>query len=820
LREDSLAYHHRILRRTVAALLLVLAAMATAPAADAALPFEPPEQSVELIVEVAPAPAARAGWGRPDSTARVSAAIAAVRRAQAAVERQLHLRIPSAEVTWRYELVLAGLAVVVPAGAVAELEHVPGVVRVYPTVRYHPLLDTTPEVIGAPELWGPGLENAGQGMRIGIIDDGIDQSHQFFSPAGLTPPPGFPKGDPAYTSAKVIVARAFPPPDAGWRNAGKPFDPVNSFHGTHVAGIAAGVHGTPAGQGIELSGVAPRAFLGNYKALTVPTESGFGLNGNSPELVAAIEAAVADGMDVINLSLGEPEVEPSRDAVAQALDNAAAAGVVPVVAAGNDFDLLGRGSVGSPGTASRAITVAAVDDAAVLADFSSSGPTPFDLAMKPDVAAPGVDVLSAQPDGRFDYLSGTSMATPHVAGAAALLLELHPDWSVEQLKSALVSTGRSVRLAEDDPDDAETTRSGGGLIDLPEAADPDVFTSPQGLAFGLLDVNGGAVTTSATVELFDAGGGAGSWSASLELDGASGEITVPSSVTVPGQLLVSVSIPAGADEGERTGFVLLERSGELRRIPFWYRVTRPRLAAATVTTLPGQGTYSGDTAGLPAAVSRYRYPDAPAIASSTLAGPEQVFQITVTEPVANLGVAVVGSARHVSVEPRILRAADENRLAGAAALPYVGNPYLTTFLRRTTAAAVLLPAPGTYSIVFDTPGVPQAGTFRFRVWIDDRTPPTVRLLGRRTDDGRLRARVADVGAGVDPRSIVYRVDGGRWRRGRLASSVATLDVSFADAGNHRLTLRVGDRQEVKNNENVPGVLPNTRELRTTFTVAG
>src|SRR3990172_9221804 len=101
-------------------------------------------------------------------------------------------------------------------------------------------------------------------------------------------PPGFPKGQVTYTTAKVIVARAFPPHGATWRHASKPFDPEQSGHATPVAGLA----------------------------------------GNAPELVAAIEAAVADGMDVINLSLGEPEIEPARDVVALALDAAAAAGGV------------------------------------------------------------------------------------------------------------------------------------------------------------------------------------------------------------------------------------------------------------------------------------------------------------------------------------------------------------------------------------------------------------------------------------------------------------------------------------------------------------
>ena len=132
--------------------------------------------------------------------------------------------------------------------------------------------------------------------------------------------------------------------------------------------------------------------------LTIPT-SDFGLDGNSPEIAKGIEEAVKDGMDVINLSLGEPEVEPARDLVVQAINHAADAGVVPVVAAGNDFAQAGKGSVGSPGTAAKAITVAASTEgdngpADVIAGFSSSGPSPISLQLKPDVTAPGVAILA------------------------------------------------------------------------------------------------------------------------------------------------------------------------------------------------------------------------------------------------------------------------------------------------------------------------------------------------------------------------------------------------------------------------------------------
>ena len=306
------------------------------------------------------------------------------------------------------------------------------------------------EVASAARTWQTGLPNRGDGVKIGIIDDGVDQSHPYFSPTGYTMPAGFPRGQASYTTAKVIVARAFPPPGATWKYAGRPFDPLQSEHATHVAGIAAGNAGTTATGGAKVSGIAPRAYIGNYKALTVPTDADVGLDGNAPEIVAAIEAAVADGMDVINLSIGEPEVEPSRDMVALALDAAAEAGVVPVVAAGNDFDEFGRGSLSSPGTSDRAITVAAVtapggEGGPELASFSASGPTPLSLRLKPDISAPGVSILSSVPGSRWESMSGTSMATPQIAGAAALLRERHPDWSVAGLKAALIGSGRPGR---------------------------------------------------------------------------------------------------------------------------------------------------------------------------------------------------------------------------------------------------------------------------------------------------------------------------------------------------------------------------------------
>ena len=368
--------------------------------------------------------------------------------AQRTVQERLEAAVPDASVRWRYRIVANGLAVVLPSSEVGRLAGVPGVRTVYPSVRYHPSLDRAPPQIGAPQLWGPNLTGStGEGLKIGVIDTGVDASHPFFDPSSYAMPAGFPKGQPAFTTAKVIVARAFPPPGATWRGAGVPFHGDESDHGTHVAGIAAGNANTIADTGgsgrIRVSGIAPGAYIGNYNALTVPSE--FGLNGNSPELVAAIEAAVADGMDVINLSLSEAEIEPSRDLVALALDRAARAGVVPVVAGGNSFDELGRGSVNSPASSALAISVGAVSTtrggpANTITSFSSAGPTPLSLRLKPDVLAPGANILSSVPGG-WELLSGTSMASPVVAGAAALLRERHRDWSVAQLKSALMLDG-------------------------------------------------------------------------------------------------------------------------------------------------------------------------------------------------------------------------------------------------------------------------------------------------------------------------------------------------------------------------------------------
>jgi subtilisin family serine protease len=741
------------------------------------------------------------------------------RRVESRIERQ----IPGARVRRRYGIVLNALAVVVPSRRLERLDAVRGIAAVYPSTTYARSLTQSPGAIKAPVLWGADLGTSGRGVKIAILDDGVDHRHPFFSPAGLQPPAGFPKGNTSYTSGKVIVAKAFPPRSSGWRNATAPFDSVYSEHGTHVAGIAAGDHATRAGTG-RLSGVAPQAFIGNYKVLTVPT-AGFGLNGNSPEIVAGIEAAVRDGMDVINLSLGQPEIEPRRDIVARALDGAADAGVIPVVAAGNDFSELGRGSIASPATAAKAITVAAVAPgpgaAWHVAEFSSAGPAPLSLRLKPDVSAPGVGILSSVPAERFAAFSGTSMSSPHVAGAAALLRQRHPTWTVAQIKSALVLTGTPVRGSETRPSEATVVRQGGGLIDLARADNPLLFATPAGASFGHL--RRGTARSQAVV-LEDAGGGAGVWSVAIDRDQNQPGVVVatPTTAAVPGTLAIEVRAARAAPERELSGYIVLTRGAEQRRIPYWLRTVAPRLDRHRRLPLVRTGTYGGNTRGRRALVTYYRYPDDPrgVGVNRILRGPELVFRVRLRRPAANFGVAVLSRAQGVRIEPRVVAAGDENRLQGSVALPLNVNPYTRRFQQFSPTAGALRPAAGLYDVVFDSPRRSGAGRFTFRFWVDDTVPPRLSLSSRTVaSGGRISIAARDAGSGIDPRSILARVDGQviRARYLRRAGSIVVPAAGLA-RGRHRLDLLVSDHQETKNMENALRILPNTSHLRAAFVV--
>ncbi|MFJ5729589.1 S8 family serine peptidase [Streptomyces paradoxus] len=309
-------------------------------------------------------------------------------------------------------------------------------------------LDKSVPQIGTPKAWAAGYD--GKGTKIAVLDTGVDATHDDL------------KGQVA--GAKNFTTS----PDAT--------DKVG--HGTHVASIAAG---TGKKSGGKYKGVAPGAKILNGKVLD---DGGF---GSDSEILAGMEWAVAEGADVINMSLGggdTPAIDPLEAAVNKLSDEK---GVLFAIAAGNEGDF-GEQTVGSPGSAAAALTVGAVDDKDKLADFSSRGPG-MDGALKPDVTAPGVDITAASAPGNqiaqevgekpagYMTISGTSMATPHVAGAAAILKQQHPEWKYAELKGALTGSTKGGKYTP--------FEQGSGRIQVDKAIKQSVIAEPVSVSFGV-----------------------------------------------------------------------------------------------------------------------------------------------------------------------------------------------------------------------------------------------------------------------------------------------------------------------------------------------
>jgi minor extracellular serine protease Vpr len=277
----------------------------------------------------------------------------------------LRANAPGAKVTGEYDVSLNAVAVQLNGTPLATIAAAPMVQSAEYNALYHPTLSESYKIINASGAWtaAGGRATAGAGIKIGDIDTGIDNTHPFFDPTGFSYPPGFPKCDAAdsashhedqdcnYVSEKVIVAKVF-----FNKNHQQGLDAqAIQDHGTHTAGIAAGVTGKTAvvnGVSIDdMSGIAPGAWLGNYNVFP-----GGVLDARSEDILNAVDAAVEDGMDVLNLSLGGG-YHGNNDLLAIGLDNAVEAGVVVAVAAGNSGP--GQGTLESPGRARNVITVAA-----------------------------------------------------------------------------------------------------------------------------------------------------------------------------------------------------------------------------------------------------------------------------------------------------------------------------------------------------------------------------------------------------------------------------------------------------------------------------
>ena len=414
------------------------------------------------------------------------------------------------------------------------------------------------------------------------------------------------------------------------------------------------------------------------------------------------------------------------------------------------------------------------------------------------------------------------MAAPHVAGAAALLKERHPAWTVEQIKSALESTGDPVHPAGSTAE-VSALREGGGRINVARADNPLIFTDPTGISFGLVKRG---TTSAQPLALTDAGGGSTPWTATIVPQTAPSGVNLSLSAPVAAAgstLSVTLNVAADAAEGDTVGFVQLSRGTDVRRVPYWLHVEVPKLGTEPHVTITHPGVYSGDTVGKKSLVSSYRYPEGGLACNCktgvllNLSGPEQVFQVTLKKQVANLGAVVLTHAKGVSVSPRLVVAGDENRLTGFTALPVNDNPY-QQFGEVEPVVGAIMPAPGAYDVVFDTPAGAKPGKFTFRVWMNDVTPPAVHLLTRAVRRGNpIRVAISDLGSGVDPTSIVLNVDASRpqfaFKRGILSVRSTALSP-----GTHRLKLVVSDYQEAKNMENVGPILPNTRTFSTTVVI--
>jgi subtilisin family serine protease len=974
-------------------------------------------QRVRVIVDLALPPlSARGGRGLFAATARrkldvrsasARAYLSLLERQQAHVAAQIRTAIPQARIGRRFTILLNALTVSLPAAKLPALVATPAVTKLYPSVAYTLALDRSPSIIGADVLRRTTSAD-GTGIKIAVVDDGIDQSNPFFNPAGFSYPAGFPKGATKWTTPKVIVAKVFPGPNAGVPGR-LAVDPDSSFHGTHVAGIAAGVSGTTAPAGGDhptvtgLSGVAPRAWLGNYRVFTVPTPIGH--VANTPEIIAAFEEAVKDGMDVVNFSGGGPQIDPANDALVEAVHDLAAAGVVPVISAGNDRDDFGTGSAGSPGTAPDAISVAAVSNTHVFADpldvtaagapgflhgipfqgannepppsawssadqtlvdvgaitgtdgklverhlcgppgnldrpvgtlppgslngaialvdrglcplqekaqqakaagaagivfadnregeanvlpispavpggtianldaahlrdylaahggrtqirvgrdhleletgrsgvitsFSSAGPTAFGHDLSPDVSAPGGQILSSTlprvDASRFAVFDGTSMAAPHVTGAVALLLQLHRGWTVGQIKSALVSTAGPAYADTARTREAPVTLEGGGLVALPGAADPEIFTSPSSLSFENLNVLRNDAARGLLVRISDAGTGGGTWTVRLAAQSATPgtSIDLPGIVTVPpgGEAVLPVvaHAAAGSPAGEDYGFVVLQKGTVTRRVPYLFLVDHPALASATA--IPLRRTQSGTTSGDENAVTAYRYPvapfgnqpDQPPMRED---GAEKLYVTSLDRPAVNIGVSILDRATGVRVDPFYLGAKDESTMQGFAGTPVDVNALTYNYLAPVGAAGASFPRQGRYYVAVDSPrdqftGASLAGQYVLRSWVNDVSPPSLQLLTTRVSAGRptLVFRSLDTQSGVDPASltigykgVLIAVGSYDWQTGIAVFPLPTSVPTLAAGTTVRTKMIASDYQEAKNIDTIgPSIMPNTR----------
>jgi subtilisin family serine protease len=408
---------------------------ASAAPAAAGLGESPTGRWIVQLAEPSVAAHSRAaGRQRLDTSSADSVAYAGhLRESQRGFADRMRQVAPGAQVGTEYRNVLNGMAVRMSAADAAKVRELPGVVGVTPDAAYKLDMFSTPEQIGAPALWQQvgGQAHAGEGVKVAVIDSGIfvrkaaDGSYAgnpCFDDAGYQAPRGYPKGDTRFTNNKVIVARSFfrpdDPPIAGEET---PIQGTNEStpHGTHVAGTIAcdaGTRVTFQGAQVTISGVAPRAYLMNYRVFYPSQSSQDFQNGNAyvAELVQAIDQAVADGADVISNSWSSTYQNTFAwpDPMVQAAEDAVDAGVTMVFAnsnAGPD-----TATTGAPANSPKVIGVGAVTKNATivpgLVDVTAPAPVPAALTGMA-VGAAGFGAQLTAPLGPAVYVPAQAVAT-------------------------------------------------------------------------------------------------------------------------------------------------------------------------------------------------------------------------------------------------------------------------------------------------------------------------------------------------------------------------------------------------------------------------
>ncbi|MGW2847858.1 S8 family peptidase [Streptomyces sp. NPDC001274] len=394
-------------------------------------------------------------------------------------------------------------------------------------------LDKSTKQVGADLAWAAGFD--GKGTKVAVLDTGVDAEHPDL------------KG-------RVTASENFTDSDSTDDRQG---------HGTHTIST---VGGSGAASGGRKKGVAPGADLLAGKVLN---DSG---SGAESWIIAGMQWAVDQKADVVSMSLGSPEPTDCTDPMSLAAEKLAQSeDTLFVVAAGNAGPTLN--TVSSPGCAPGVLTVGAVDRDDTTAQFSSRGPAVDTHTLKPEIAAPGVAISAASAGGRGVYayrsMSGTSMATPHVAGAAAIVKQRHPDWTAQQIKAALVSSAKS-----DIPGDVRET--GGGRLDVKAAIDTTVVGAPalQGGTYAwpqdrsdrtTVDVpytNSGTKPVKLSLKVQGVTGNDGSTVRSAVAKLGSKSVTVPAGATVKVPLAIDPTAKlTAAQYGDVTGRVLATGPG-------------------------------------------------------------------------------------------------------------------------------------------------------------------------------------------------------------------------------------------------------------------